>query len=68
MFDKYFKAFQGNEQRGQRYQVVLSNGSVISGVPIAASDSVNSGSFDVRLDDGKTREVEWRRVLAAVQI
>ena len=68
MFDKYFKLFQNNDQRGQRYQVVLSDGSVISGVPVAASDCTNAGTFDVTLDDGKSRQVQWRRVLTAAAI
>lgn len=68
MFDKYFKLFEGNEHRGQRYQVILSTGQVFSGVPVAATGTNNAGSFSVNLDNGKSREVQWNRLLVACPI
>ena len=68
MFEKYFRLFEGNGQRGQRYQVILSTGQVYSGVPIAAVGSDHSGSFTVTLDSGKFREVDWNRLLVACPI
>ena len=65
MFDKYFKQFEGNEARGQRYQLILSTGQVFSGVPSVEKGSASDGAFTVSLDDGKTRTVSWNRLLTA---
>jgi len=68
MFDKYFKVFEGNDHRRQRYQLILSSGQVISGIPIAASDATHSGTFSVTLDSGKFIDVEWNRLLSVSPI
>jgi hypothetical protein len=68
MFEKYFRLFEGNGKRGQRYQVILSTGKVYSGVPVATSGSDDSGSFTVTLDTGKLHEVKWNRLLTASPI
>ena len=68
MFDKYYKLFQGNDQRCQRYQVVLSSFQVYSGIPMVAAGTDQTGSFLVTLDSGKQTEVKWNRLLAACPI
>lgn len=68
MFEKYRKVFEGNDQRGQRYQVILSSGQVFSGVPAVAANANHDGSFSVTMDDGKMREVLWSRLLTATPI
>ena len=68
MFDKYFRLFESNDGRRQRYQIILFSGKVFSGVPVAAPDATNDGSFSVTLDDGTVIQVDWKRLLAASQI
>jgi len=68
MFEKYHRLFEGNERGGQRYQVILSSGQVYSGIPVSASGSSHSESFEMRLDSGSTRAVEWNRLLTASAI
>lgn len=68
MFEKYHRLFEGNEHRGQRYQVVLSSGQVFSGVPVSNLGSNHELSFAVTMDSGSVREVEWNRLLAATAI
>jgi hypothetical protein len=67
-FDKYFRTFQANGEKAQRYQLILSSGHVISGVPVAVAGSDFSGSFDVRLDNGENRPVAWKSLLTASPI
>jgi hypothetical protein len=68
MFDKYFRQFESNDGRRNRYQIILFSGKVFSGVPVAAADATNSGTFSVTLDDGRVIDVDWGRLLAATQI
>ena len=68
MFDKYFRLFEGNAHRGQRYQLILSTGLVFSGVPVAATGSDSSGGFSITLDSGKVHDISWDRLLSASTI
>ena len=68
MFEKYHRLFEGNERTGQRYQVILSSGQVYSGIPVSVSGSNHSDSFEMRMDSGSTRAVEWNRLLTACAI
>ena len=66
-FEKYFRAFQNNSAKGQRYQLALLS-SVLCGIPNATVDSDQSGSFTVLLDSGEVRDIPWSRLLSASQI
>ena len=66
-YDTYFRNFQTNSGKNQRYQLLLVS-EVVCGVPGAAVDSINSGCFTLLLDSGYTREIEWSRLLSASQI
>jgi hypothetical protein len=68
MLEKYYRKFEGNDQRCQRYQVILSNGDVYAGVPSAVGGPEKSTSFTVTLDSGAAREVKWNRLLEATPI
>lgn len=68
MFEKYHRLFEGNEHRGQRYQVVLSSGQVFSGIPVAVAGAGAGESFAITLDSGTVRHVEWNRLLTASAI
>ena len=68
MFHKYHGLFEGNAHLGQRYQLILTTGQVLSGIPVAKTGVDNSGSFSNTLDTGNFREVEWNRLLTASAI
>lgn len=65
MFEKYHRLFEGNERGGRRYQVILSSGQVYSGIPVSTAGTDHSASFEMRLDSGSVRAVEWNRLLTA---
>lgn len=65
MYEKYFRLFEGNAAKKQRYQVILSTGEVFSGVPDAAQGTTKTDSFTVSLDSGSNFNVEWSRLLQA---
>lgn len=68
MHEKYFKQFEANEYKGSRYQFILLTGQVISGVPSVTKGGGSDGTFSVALDDGKSRTVQWNRLLNATHI
>jgi hypothetical protein len=66
-YEKYFRTFLGNRERGQRYQLVLLT-EVICGIPSAVAEGNDAGHFDVAMDTGTVRQVAWERLLSASQI